>query len=136
MIKSSLGKLLCALPAAGAAIASAAAAEFISHRYDGDYRGEARVSPVSSEASCAPLALARLEIRNGILRGYAPGGRQSVKGFVTADGFFTADYIFPDGRTTLFEGLVDARGKLTAGVVDGECAWIVDLAKQRGRVSA
>lgn len=132
MIRSSFSSLL----SAGAAFVSAGAAEFISHRYDGEYLGAANVSPASSDASCAPLPLVSLEIRNGILRAYQPDGHQSVKGFVTTDGFFTADYIFPGGRATLFEGIVDTRGKLTGGIVDGGCVWVVDLSKRSAGASA
>lgn len=119
---------IASLFAAGA-ILTPAAAELISHRYDGVYEGKTRVAREISEASCTALPLRRLEIRNGILRAFQPGGHQSVKGFVTADGFFTADYIFPDGRATPFEGIIDARGKLTGGVAAGGCAWVVELSR-------
>lgn len=119
---------LCGL---AALTAGPAAAQIISYRYDGDYAGAAKLSPDISDASCPALPLVRLEIKNGILRAYDDSGRQTVKGFVTGDGFFTSDYIFPDGRTTLFEGIVDAQGRFTGAVIDGPCAWVVELFKTR-----
>ncbi|MFQ5562898.1 MAG: hypothetical protein ACE5FO_04950 [Parvularculaceae bacterium] len=128
-LKAPFGALVLA-----AAFVSAApgAAQIISYRYDGAYIGAANLERSLSDASCTPtLPLVRLEIRNGILRAYEENGRQIVKGFVTGDGFFTSDYIFDDGRTTLFEGMVNARGRLTGGIVDGACAWVVELSKLR-----
>lgn len=107
---------------------AAAAAEFISDRYDGVYAGAARISPGISDAFCADLPLRRIEIRNGILRAW-DGERQIVKGFVVHDGFFNADYYFPGGRGVVFEGAIDARGRLVGGVIDGGCAWVVELSK-------
>jgi len=110
--------------------ASPAAAQIITERYDGVYLGAATLSSELSHGACPRLPLTRLEIRNGILRAYDEGGRQSVKGIMTGDGFFNADYIFPDGRATRFEGIVDRQGRLTGGVVDGGCIWVVELSKE------
>lgn len=107
-----------------------AAANLISDRFDGVYVGAASLERDLSSESCAPkLPLVRLEIRNGILRAYDENGRQIVKGFVTGAGFFTSDYIFANGETTLFEGMVDSRGRFTGGIVYGACAWVVELSK-------
>ena len=111
--------------------AGPAAATMISDRYDGNYVGAATVARELSSPACAPLPLAHLEIRNGILRAYEYGGRQIVKGLVTHDGFFTSDYIFADGRTTLFEGLVDRQGEFSGGIVDGPCIWVVKMLKSQ-----
>lgn len=133
MMISRLPNLLVSLVFSGATMAWAAAAEeyFISYRYDGDYRGATTVTRALSSPSCKALPLVHLEIRNGILRAYDANNHQIVKGFVTGDGFFTSDYIFFGGRTTLFEGLVDRRGQLTGGIVDGACAWLVELSKTK-----
>lgn len=105
------------------------AAQLISYRYDGVYLGSATPAEFSAPA-CGALPLYRIEIENGILRAW-DGERQTVKGFVTHDGFFNADYYFPGGRGTVFEGMIDAGGRLTGGIFRGECAWVVELSKAR-----
>ncbi len=104
---------------------------FVSYRYDGDYVGAALVSPGLSDRSCNALPLVHLEIRNGALRAYDRNNRQIVKGLITGDGFFFGDYIFADGRTTLFEGSVDRQGNFAGGIFDSGCAWLVRLSKRR-----
>ncbi len=117
--------------AIAAILALPAAAQIISDRFDGVYTGAARPASELTDPSCPILPLYRLEIRNGILRAFDDSNRQTVKGFVTGAGFFSSDYTFADGRTTLFEGRVDRKGRLTGGVVDGPCAWVVDLSRTR-----
>jgi len=131
MINITMPTSLAGLLFGGFMLASApAAAEYlISYRYDGDYVGATTVSSALSSPSCTALPLVHLEIRNGILRAYDERKRQIVKGFVTGDGFFTSDYIFADGRTTLFEGIVDRHGQFTGGIIDDDCAWVVRLSK-------
>ncbi len=103
-------------------------ARMISYAYDGVYVGATPPAPGLSEPFCEPLPLNRIEIKNGALRAY-DGGRQSVKGFVTHDGFFNADYYFPGRQGVVFEGAIDDAGRLTGGIMDGGCAWIVNLLK-------
>ena len=131
MTTSLLRLFIGVLAMGAAALASAAAEYFISYRYDGNYWGARLVYSEDANASCAALPLAHIEIRNGILRAYDELNRQTVKGFVTGDGFFTSDYVFSDGRKTLFEGIVDLQGQFTGGIVDGACAWVVDLEKSQ-----
>lgn len=129
MTTSLLRLFLGVLVFGAAALTSAAAEYFVSYRYDGDYRGASLVFPENANASCAALPLAHIEIRNGILRAYDERNRQTVKGLVTGDGFFTSDYVFSDGRKTLFEGIVDRQGQFTGGIVDGACTWVIELEK-------
>lgn len=109
--------------------AAPVAAQLISYRYDGVYLGTARATEFSA-ATCGALALNRIEIKNGILRAW-DGDRQTVKGFVTHDGFFNADYYFPGEHGVVFEGMIDAGGRLTGGVFRGDCAWVAELSKTR-----
>lgn len=107
-----------------------AAAQMVSYNYDGVYLGAAAPAPGLSEPFCKPLPLNRIEIRNGALRAY-DGARQSVKGIVTNNGFFNADYYFPGRQGIVFEGVIDHGGRLTGGIMDGGCAWVADLSRTR-----
>ena len=109
---------------------SSAAAQLISHRYDGVYLGATELSSEISQGACPRLPLTRLEIRNGILRAYDHNGRQIVKGIMTGDGFFNADYIFTAQASTPFEGMADRNGRLTGAVTVGDCVWIVELQRR------
>ena len=109
--------------------AASASAELVSYRYDGVYVG-ATTATAFSDASCPTLPLNRIEIKNGILRAWN-GNHQSVKGFITHDGFFNADYYFLGEHGVVFEGIVDAGGRLTGGIFRADCAWVVDLTKMQ-----
>lgn len=115
--------------AATALLAGAAHAEPISARYDGVYMGESRLAPGLSDPSCGALALTRIDIGNGMMRAWS-GEHQTVKGFVTSDGFFNADYYFPGAQGIVFEGMISADGRLTGGIMRGRCAWLVALSRQ------
>lgn len=104
------------------------AAQMVSYRYDGLYLGAATPSPGLSDPACGALPLTQLDIRDGALRAF-DSQFQIVKGIITHDGFFNADYYFPDGRRVVFEGTIDGDGRLLGGVMDGGCVWIVDLKK-------
>ncbi|MEO1137467.1 MAG: hypothetical protein AAFW68_12815 [Pseudomonadota bacterium] len=104
------------------------AAQMVSYRYDGLYLGAAPPSPGLSDPACGALPLTQLDIRDGALRAF-DGRFQIVKGIITHDGFFNADYYFPDGRRAVFEGTVDSDGRLLGGVMASGCVWIIDLKK-------
>lgn len=122
--KTFLSLLACAAPFA------AASAQVVSYNYDGVYIGATPPAPDLSDASCAALPLTRIEITNGALRAW-DGSRQTVKGLVTHDGFFNADYYFPGRQGVVFEGFIDGGGRLTGGIFDGGCAWVVEMMKSR-----
>ena len=103
-------------------------ARMISYAYDGVYLGKTPPAPGLSEPLCKALPLNRIEIENGMMRAY-DGARQTVKGFVTHDGFFNADYYFPGRQGIVFEGAIDDAGRLTGGIMDGGCAWLARLSK-------
>lgn len=120
--------LICGgLSAVAVLLAGSASASFISYRFDGDYAGVTSVAQDISNETCSALPLQQLSIKNGILRSFDAAGYQTVKGFITGDGFFSSDYIRRDGRVTLFEGFVDANGRLTGGIFDNGCAWLVEM---------
>ncbi|WP_425411010.1 hypothetical protein [Hyphococcus sp.] len=108
--------------------ATPAEAQLIAYHYDGVYSGGAPPAPGLSDRSCRALPLTRIDIENGILRAW-DGGRQSVKGFVTHDGFFNADYYFPGRRGVVFEGVIDTGGRLSGGIFDGGCAFVIEMTK-------
>jgi hypothetical protein len=115
---------------AAALVTTKAAAQVVSYNYDGVYQGVTRVSPGLSDATCRDLPLTRIEIRNGALRAWQ-GSWQTVKGLVTHDGFFNADYYFPGRAGVVFEGTIDGGGRLTGGIFDGGCAWVVEMVISR-----
>ncbi len=102
----------------------------VSYAYDGVYEGGATIVDELSDPACPALPLYRIEIRDGALRAW-DRGRQTVKGIITHDGFFNADYYFADGRNHVFEGVVDRHGTLIGGVFYGRCAYLIDLRKSR-----
>ncbi|WDI32254.1 hypothetical protein PUV54_03490 [Hyphococcus flavus] len=100
----------------------------VSYQYDGVYAGAATLSEGLSDPACRALPLSSIEIRNGALRAW-DGSWQTVKGVVMQDGFFNADFYFPGRHGVVFEGRIDGGGRLTGGVFDNGCAWIVELMK-------
>ena len=102
--------------------------EVVSYAYDGVYEGGATIIHDLSDPACPALPLYRLEIRDGALRAW-DRGRQTVKGIITHDGFFNADYYFPNGGNHVFEGAVDRGGRLTGGVFYQRCAYLIELYK-------
>jgi len=127
---NSMAKNFVVFACAFAAVFAPAAAQVVSYAYDGAYYGAALPEPGLSHAGCAPLPLTEIDIRNGALRAW-DGDRQTVKGIVTGSGFFNADYYFPGRAGVVFEGVIDAGGRLSGGIMDGGCAWVVDLVKWR-----
>ena len=119
--------LVAALTAISTLLA-VAAAQLVSYAYDGVYKGRSSIVSDLSGAACPRLPLHRLEIRDGALRAW-DSGRQTVKGIITHDGFFNADYYFPTGENRVFEGAVDQRGRLIGGVFHQRCAYVVELHK-------
>lgn len=107
-----------------------APAQFVSYSFDGVYDGGAVLVDDLSDPACATLPLTRIEIRDGALRAW-DGGRQTVKGLITHDGFFNADYYNADGAALVFEGTIDRNGALVGGVHDGRCANLIKLYKSR-----
>lgn len=121
--------LTCLAMVSALAVAKVAA-QVVSYYYDGVYIGATPPAPGLADASCAALPLTRIEITNGALRAW-DGSRQTVKGLVTHDGFFNADYYFPGRQGVVFEGFIDGGGRLTGGIFDGGCAWVVEMMKSR-----
>ena len=105
-----------------------APAQFVSYAYDGAYEGGAALVVDLSAPACTALPLYQIEIRDGALRAWERG-RQTVKGLITHDGFFNADYYNADGAALVFEGTVDRDGALVGGVNDGRCANLITMYK-------
>ncbi len=124
------GSIIAAGALAAALATTPAPAELVSYAYDGVYEGGAAIVRDLSDPACPTLPLYRIEIRDGALRAW-DGGRQTVKGVITHDGFFNADYYFADGRARVFEGAIDRGGVLTGGVFYQRCAYLVTLYKTR-----
>ncbi len=122
------GKFFTATALLWFATTSAGSAPLVSYAYDGVYQGGAILADDLSDSACPLIPLYRIEIRNGALRAW-DRGRQTVKGIITHDGFFNADYYFSNGRGHVFEGSIDSRGRLVGGVFYGRCAWIVELTR-------
>ena len=116
---SAIATLLAATPAP---------AQVVSYAYDGVYMGGASVMGELSDPTCPGLALSRLEIRDGALRAW-DRGRQTVKGLITHDGFFNADFYDVNGAALVFEGTVDRGGAFVGGVFNRHCAYLVRLYK-------
>lgn len=105
-----------------------ASAEFVSYAFDGVYVGGASIVRDLSDPSCPAMRLTRIEVRNGALRAW-DRGRQTVKGLMTHDGFFNADFYDANGERRVFEGTIDRNGALIGGVFSRRCAFLVTLYK-------
>ena len=126
----SWGKTVAGVTAACAITTMAASQSLVSYRFDGVYSGNVEIARDLSDPACPLIPLDRIEIRDGALRAW-DRGRQTVKGIITHDGFFNADYYFNNGRGHVFEGAVDRNGKLVGGVFYGRCAWVAELTRDR-----
>src|SRR5436305_418856 len=94
-MQSSRALVACRVLVAAAALATVPAFAFsgISAKYDGQYRGAARVVP-SNAAACAPYTLDQVNIKGGHLSSATPGIR--LDGFITAEGYVDAS-LKPNG---------------------------------------
>lgn len=125
--------------AAAAAVAMLAApvaqAEGISSKFDGNYAGTGTlVAPLSGPGCDSDGMRYRIEIRNGRIDGEAfdisadDQVPNSVKGFVTADGYFTGSQERDKGPRTRFEGRMDDSMMVAGVFTQGyNCAWVVKL---------
>ena len=121
---------------AGGVIAAALAAivpaprpgQVVSYAYDGAYVGGTSLNEELSDPACPALSLTPIEIRDGALRAW-DRRRQTVKGLITHDGFFNADYYDANGAARVFEGTIVRNGALVGGVITGRCAYLVALYK-------
>lgn len=103
------------------------AATSVSPKFDGAYSGNIAPNAALSSGDCKPIQTYGVTIAKGMLQGGAPTGKGSTSAIVTEDGFVTGRVVM-DGKSYPLEGrIID--NTLMAGLITGNCTWIVKLNK-------
>lgn len=87
--------------------------------FDGVYLGAVH----TSSGSCPAFEVGRVTISNGALK--SDSGDASISGIITEEGYVAAT-LSRNGTTARMDGRLD-NGMISAGYVDGACAWVVEL---------
>lgn len=109
---------------------TADAKQNVTPKFDGSYAGSADVNTALSKGTCKAIDKLTAEVKKGHLHGLSGNG-DKFSAIVTAQGFFTGRYHFKQAKkSTAFEGNAHD-GSLTGGLwsLDGNCVWLVSLAK-------
>ena len=105
----------------------ASAADPVSDKFDGAYKGWAELVEPLSGSDCSPGRRYSVTIEKGHMHGVMESGTAQIGGIVTSDGFFTGRYRFEDGAYTPFEGSI-SENRLIGGVFRNDrCAWLLKL---------
>lgn len=91
----------------------------VSSAFDGVYLGAVR----ASAGGCPAFDIGRVTISKGALK--SETGEPAISGFITEEGYVQAT-LSRNGNTGPLDGRLD-NGMISAGYMDGTCAWIVEL---------
>lgn len=87
--------------------------------FDGVYLGAVH----TSAGNCPAFEIGRVTISNGALK--SDTGEAAISGIITQEGYVAAT-LSRNGTTARMDGRLD-NGMISAGYMDGACAWIVEL---------
>lgn len=99
--------------------APAIAASGVTSAFDGNYMAAVR----ASSGGCPAFDIGQVTIKNGALRS-APG-EPAISGFITEEGYVQAT-MNRNGTTSALDGRLED-GMISAGYMDGTCAWVVEM---------
>lgn len=104
------------------------AAKSVSPKFDGSYAGALTPNAALSTGQCAAIASWGVTIAKGQLQGTAPTGKGSANAIITEEGFVTGRVVM-NGKSYPLEGRI-ADGTLMAGLIAGDCTWVIKLEKK------